>query len=65
MFKGFKDLYGQLAKAFFIFPLLLYHNRTPVIASDLRERGNLHFSRLYEIASVALLLRNDIMKQSH
>ncbi len=33
------------------------------IASDKRERGNLFFTTLDEIASVVLLPRNDIMTQ--
>ena len=36
----------------------------PVIASDRRERGNLLFSKLYEIASVVLLPRNDSITQA-
>ena len=36
-----------------------------VIVSDQRERGNLLFTALYEIASVVLLPRNDIMTQPH
>ena len=36
-----------------------------VIASHQREHGNLLFTTLYEIASVVLLPRNDIMTQRH
>ena len=36
-----------------------------VIASTRRERGNLHFLIQYEIASVVILPRNDILTQAH
>ena len=46
------------------FPQRPFHNIILVIASDHKERGNLSFSTRYEIASVGLLPRNFIMKQS-
>jgi len=39
--------------------ILFYHYETP-----LRRRGNLMYTATYEIASVALLPRNDIVTQS-
>src|SRR3990170_8112317 len=41
----------------------LCHNPLFVIASDRRERGNLLFFNKLQIASVAVLPRNDIMTQ--